>query len=63
LRPGDEIIVPAYGMVSTINAFASFGWPPPCRQPASTPPRSPRGSLRAPCLGFETFSTGVAGYC
>ena len=28
LRPGDEIIVPAYGVISTINAFASFGYAP-----------------------------------
>ena len=25
LRAGDEILVPAYGVISTINAFASFG--------------------------------------
>lgn len=28
LKPGDEIIVPAYGVISTINAFASFGYAP-----------------------------------
>ncbi len=28
LRSGDEIIVPAYGVISTINAFASFGYAP-----------------------------------
>lgn len=28
LRPGDEILVPAYGVVSTINAFASIGLRP-----------------------------------
>jgi perosamine synthetase len=28
LRPGDEIIVPAYGVISIINAFASFGYEP-----------------------------------
>lgn len=28
LRPGDEILVPAYGVVSTINAFATFGLKP-----------------------------------
>ena len=28
LKPGDEIIVPAYGVVSVINAFASFGYAP-----------------------------------
>ncbi len=28
LQPGDEILVPAYGVVSTINAFASFGLKP-----------------------------------
>ena len=28
LKPGDEIIVPAYGVISTINAFASFGYVP-----------------------------------
>jgi perosamine synthetase len=28
LNPGDEIIVPAYGVISTINAFASFGYVP-----------------------------------
>jgi perosamine synthetase len=28
LQPGDEIIVPAYGVISTINAFASFGYEP-----------------------------------
>jgi perosamine synthetase len=28
LKPGDEIIVPAYGVISTINAFASFGYEP-----------------------------------
>lgn len=28
LGPGDEILVPAYGVISTINAFASFGFTP-----------------------------------
>ena len=28
LRPGDEILVPAYGVISTINAFASMGLRP-----------------------------------
>lgn len=28
LRPGDEILVPAYGVISTINAFASAGLRP-----------------------------------
>lgn len=28
LKPGDEIIVPAYGVISVINAFASFGYGP-----------------------------------
>ena len=28
LKPGDEIILPAYGVISTINAFASFGYRP-----------------------------------
>jgi perosamine synthetase len=28
LKPGDEIILPAYGVISTINAFASFGYAP-----------------------------------
>jgi perosamine synthetase len=28
LKPGDEIIVPAYGVISTINAFASFDYAP-----------------------------------
>jgi perosamine synthetase len=28
LKPGDEIIVPAYGVISTINAFASIGLAP-----------------------------------
>jgi perosamine synthetase len=28
LKAGDEILVPAYGVVSTINAFASFGLSP-----------------------------------
>lgn len=28
LKPGDEIMVPAYGVISTINAFASFGYTP-----------------------------------
>jgi perosamine synthetase len=28
LKPGDEIIVPAYGVISVINAFASFGYQP-----------------------------------
>ena len=28
LKPGDEIILPAYGVVSVINAFASFGYVP-----------------------------------
>ena len=28
LKPGDEILVPAYGVISTINAFASFGLKP-----------------------------------
>ena len=28
LRTGDEILVPAYGVISTINAFASFGLRP-----------------------------------
>jgi dTDP-4-amino-4,6-dideoxygalactose transaminase len=28
LRPGDEVLVPAYGVVSTINAFASIGMKP-----------------------------------
>lgn len=28
LRPGDEILVPAYGVISTINAFASVGLRP-----------------------------------
>src|SRR5271170_2087537 len=28
LQPGDEILVPAYGVISTINGFASIGlWP------------------------------------
>lgn len=26
LKPGDEILVPAYGVISTINGFASFGF-------------------------------------
>ncbi len=28
LRPGDEIVVPSYGVISTINAFASIGLKP-----------------------------------
>ena len=28
LKPGDEILVPAYGVVSTINAFTTFGLQP-----------------------------------
>jgi perosamine synthetase len=28
LRPGDEILVPAYGVISTVNAFASIGLRP-----------------------------------
>jgi perosamine synthetase len=28
LQPGDEILVPAYGVISTINAFASIGLKP-----------------------------------
>jgi perosamine synthetase len=28
LKPGDQIILPAYGVISTINAFASFGYAP-----------------------------------
>ena len=28
LKPGDEILLPAYGVISTINAFASFGYAP-----------------------------------
>ena len=28
LKPDDEILVPAYGVISTINAFASFGYAP-----------------------------------
>jgi perosamine synthetase len=28
LKPGDEIIIPAYGVISTINGFASFGYAP-----------------------------------
>ncbi len=28
LKPGDEILVPAYGVISTINAFATFGLKP-----------------------------------
>lgn len=28
LQPGDEIIIPAYGVISVINAFASFGYVP-----------------------------------
>lgn len=28
LKPGDEILVPAYGVISTINAFASIGLSP-----------------------------------
>jgi perosamine synthetase len=28
LKPGDEVILPAYGVISTINAFASFGYVP-----------------------------------
>lgn len=28
LKPGDEILVPAYGVISTINAFASIGLKP-----------------------------------
>src|SRR5215211_397044 len=28
LEPGDEILVPAYGVISTINAFASIGLQP-----------------------------------
>ena len=28
LRPGDEVLVPAYGVISTINAFASAGLRP-----------------------------------
>jgi perosamine synthetase len=28
LKPGDEILVPAYGVISTINAFASIGLRP-----------------------------------
>jgi perosamine synthetase len=28
LRPGDEVLLPAYGVISTINAFASIGLAP-----------------------------------
>src|SRR5438445_439967 len=28
LAPGDEILVPAYGVISTVNAFASIGLRP-----------------------------------
>lgn len=62
LKPGDEIIVPAYGVVSTINAFACMGLRPRlvdiergsgCLSPGSlTEKLSPR--TRAVC--FVNFS-------
>ena len=62
LRPGDEIIVPAYGVISTINAFASFGFTPrlvdvdpttACVDPAALEARL-TGRTKAVC--FVNFS-------
>ena len=76
LRPGDEIIVPAYGVISTINAFASFGYVPrlvdidpatACIDPAAL---ATRLTARTKAVCFVNFSgnTGaplaeVAGFC
>jgi perosamine synthetase len=76
LKPGDEIIVPAYGVISTINAFASFGYAPrlvdidpatACIDPAAL---ASRLTARTKAVCFVNFSghTGeplaeVAAFC
>lgn len=76
LKPGDEIIVPAYGVISTINAFASFGYVPrlvdidpatACIEPAAL---AGRLTARTKAVCFVNFSghTGaplaeVAAFC
>lgn len=76
LKPGDEIIVPAYGVISTINAFASFGYEPrlvdvdpatACIDPAAL---ATRLTARTKAVCFVNFSghTGaplaeVAAFC
>ncbi len=76
LNPGDEIIVPAYGVISTINAFASFGYAPrlvdidpatACIDPAAL---AARLTARTKAVCFINFSghTGaplaeVAAFC
>lgn len=76
LKPGDEIIVPAYGVISTINAFASFGYVPrlvdidpatACMDPAAL---AARLTARTKAVCFVNFSghTGaplveVAAFC
>ena len=76
LKPGDEIIVPAYGVISTINAFASFGYVPrlvdidpatACIDPAAL---AARMTARTKAVCFVNFSghTGaplaeVAAFC
>ena len=67
LKPGDEIILPAYGVISTINAFASFGYAPrlvdidpatACIDPAALAARLTRRS-KAVCFVNFSGHTGV----
>ncbi len=76
LKPGDEIIVPAYGVISTINAFASFGFTPrlvdidPTTACIDPPALAARLTKRTKAVCFVNFSghTGaplvaVAAFC
>ena len=76
LKPGDEIIVPAYGVISTINAFASFGYVPrlvdidPATACIDTAALAARLTTRTKAVCFVNFSghTGaplveVAAFC
>jgi perosamine synthetase len=76
LKPGDEIIVPAYGVISTISAFASFGYTPrlvdidPATACIDVTALSARLTPRTKAICFVNFSghTGaplaeVVGFC
>lgn len=76
LRPGDEILVPAYGVISTINAFASMGLRPrlvdiDCRTGCMDPQKlqdALQPQTRAVCFVNFSGRTGpelleIAGVC
>jgi perosamine synthetase len=51
VRPGDEILVPAYGVISTINGFASFG----------LRPRLAEIDRRSGCLDLNALDAAITG--